>query len=36
MMLPYSAIFIVLWTLFLLLYWAIGIPLGLQSSYSYG
>jgi aminobenzoyl-glutamate transport protein len=36
MMLPYSAIFIVLWTLFLLLYWAVGIPLGLQSSYSYG
>ena len=36
MMLPYSAIFIVLWTLFLLLYWAVGIPLGLQASYRYG
>jgi aminobenzoyl-glutamate transport protein len=36
MMLPYSAIFMVSWTVFLLVYWAIGIPLGLQASYSYG
>ena len=36
MMLPYSVTFIVTWTIFLLLYWAIGIPLGLQASYSYG
>lgn len=35
MMLPYSATFIVLWTAFLLLYWALGIPLGLQATYSY-
>lgn len=35
MMLPYSITFIVLWTVFLLIYWALGIPLGLQSSYSY-
>ncbi len=35
MMLPYSAIFMVLWTIFLLVYWALGIPLGLQSSYEY-
>ena len=35
MMLPYSATFIVLWTIFLLIYWAIGIPLGLQASYTY-
>ncbi len=35
MMLPYSAIFLVLWTIFLLVYWALGIPLGLQSSYEY-
>ena len=36
MMLPYSLVFIVTWTIFLLIYWAIGIPLGLQASYSYG
>jgi aminobenzoyl-glutamate transport protein len=35
MMLPYSMTFITLWTVFLLLYWQLGIPLGLQSSYSY-
>jgi aminobenzoyl-glutamate transport protein len=35
MMLPYSVVFITLWTVFLLLYWAAGIPLGLQSSYIY-
>lgn len=35
MMLPYSVTFIVLWTLFLLAYWSLGIPLGLQSSYTY-
>ena len=35
MMLPYSVTFIVTWTIFLLIYWAIGIPLGLQSSYEY-
>lgn len=35
MMLPYSVTFIVVWTLFLLLYWALGMPLGLQASYQY-
>jgi aminobenzoyl-glutamate transport protein len=35
MMLPYSMTFITLWTGFLLLYWMLGIPLGLQASYSY-
>ncbi len=34
-MLPYSVTFIVVWSLFLLLYWAIGIPLGLGASYVY-
>ncbi len=36
MMLPYSVTFLVVWTLFLLLYWALGLPLGLQASYTYG
>lgn len=35
MMLPYSLSFLALWTTFLLLYWAIGIPLGIQASYEY-
>jgi aminobenzoyl-glutamate transport protein len=35
LMLPYSATFIVTWTIFLLLYWKIGIPLGLQATYVY-
>jgi aminobenzoyl-glutamate transport protein len=35
MMLPYSAVFIVGWTLFLLAYWALGIPLGIQATYTY-
>ncbi len=35
MMLPYSVAFLFFWTIFLLLYWAAGIPLGLQSSYIY-
>ncbi|MEP1593401.1 MAG: AbgT family transporter, partial [Halieaceae bacterium] len=33
LMLPYSLTFIILWTAFLLAYWALGVPLGLQSSY---
>lgn len=36
LMLPYSLVFMVAWTLFLLLYWTLGIPLGIQSSYTYG
>jgi aminobenzoyl-glutamate transport protein len=35
MMLPYSISFLVLWTLFLLAFWALGLPLGLQAPYSY-
>lgn len=35
MMLPYSLVFLVTWTLFLLLYWWIGIPLGIQAPYTY-
>jgi aminobenzoyl-glutamate transport protein len=34
-MLPYSVIFIIAWTAFLLLWWALGIPLGLQAPYTY-
>lgn len=35
LMLPFSITFLVLWTGFLLLYWALGIPLGLQAPYAY-
>ncbi len=35
MMLPYSISFIIAWTVFLLLYWALGLPLGLQSEYTF-
>jgi aminobenzoyl-glutamate transport protein len=35
LMLPYSVTFLVCWTLFLLLYWLLGIPLGLQAPYGY-
>jgi aminobenzoyl-glutamate transport protein len=35
LMLPYSVSFIIAWTLFLLIYWSLGLPLGLQSSYQY-
>jgi aminobenzoyl-glutamate transport protein len=35
LMLPYSLTFIICWTVFLLAYWGLGFPLGLQSSYSY-
>jgi aminobenzoyl-glutamate transport protein len=35
MMLPYSITFLVVWTIFLLLYWMVGLPLGLQASYTY-
>lgn len=34
-MVPYSIAFFFLWTIFLLIYWALGIPLGLQASYDY-
>jgi aminobenzoyl-glutamate transport protein len=35
LMLPYSICFIVSWTLLLVVYWGLGLPLGLQSTYVY-
>jgi len=35
LMLPYSITFLVLWTIFLVLYWVFGLPLGLQAGYGY-
>lgn len=35
LMLPYSLVFIALWTVFLLLFWTLEIPLGLQANYAY-
>lgn len=35
LMMPYSITFIVCWTVYLLGYWALGLPLGLQSSYAF-
>ncbi len=35
MMLPYSMSFLLTWTIFLLIYYAIGAPLGFASSYTY-
>ena len=35
MMLPYSIAFLTVWTVFLLVYFWIGLPLGIQSSYTY-
>lgn len=35
MMLPYSITFLVTWTLLLLAYWGLGLPLGLQATYVY-
>jgi aminobenzoyl-glutamate transport protein len=35
MMLPFSAVFFVSWILFLLAFWALGLPLGLQAPYTY-
>jgi aminobenzoyl-glutamate transport protein len=36
MMLPYSLWFLAAWTVFLLIYYAIGLPLGFAASYTYG
>jgi aminobenzoyl-glutamate transport protein len=36
LMLPYSLLFLSLWTVFLLCYWGIGLPLGPGSSYVWG
>jgi aminobenzoyl-glutamate transport protein len=35
LMLPYSLVFLVLWTIYLLVYWQLGIPLGVQGGYTY-
>jgi aminobenzoyl-glutamate transport protein len=35
MMLPYTIWFLIAWTAFLLVYWSLGIPLGLQAPYTY-
>ena len=35
LMLPYSLTFLVAWTLYLLAYWALGLPLGVQSAYTH-
>ena len=35
MMLPYSMWFLLSWTVFLLIYFAIGFPLGFAASYTY-
>lgn len=35
MMLPFSFTFILAWTAFLLVFWALGLPLGLQATYVY-
>jgi aminobenzoyl-glutamate transport protein len=35
MMLPYTVIFLIAWTAFLLAFWGLGIPLGLQAPYTY-
>jgi aminobenzoyl-glutamate transport protein len=34
-MLPYTITFIICWTIYLLIYWGLDIPLGLQSTYEY-
>lgn len=34
-MLPFSIALLICWTAFLLIYWSLGIPLGIQSSYVY-
>lgn len=35
LMMPYSIAMLIGWTLFLLAYWALGIPLGIQAPYTY-
>src|SRR5690606_20967715 len=35
LMLPYSVAFIILWTVFLLIYWTIGSALGIEGRYTY-
>ncbi|MCW8328058.1 AbgT family transporter [Photobacterium sp. SDRW27] len=35
LMMPYSIAMLIGWTIFLLAYWAVGIPLGIQAPYTY-
>ncbi|MEM9689501.1 MAG: AbgT family transporter, partial [Pseudomonadota bacterium] len=35
MMLPYSLTFLAAWSAFLLIFWGLGLPLGIQASYTY-
>ena len=35
LMIPYSITFLILWTVFLIAYWKLGLPLGLDASYAY-
>jgi aminobenzoyl-glutamate transport protein len=35
LMVPYSLTFLVTWTVLLMVYWGLGIPLGLQATYTY-
>ena len=35
LMLPYSVVLLVTWTLFLIVYWIVGLPLGIQGAYTY-
>ena len=35
LMLPYAATLFVTWTLFLIVYWIVGLPLGIQGAYTY-
>ena len=35
LMLPYSLSFLATWSTLLMVYWALGIPLGLQATYTY-
>lgn len=35
MMLPYSLVFLLCWTVFLVAYWGLGLPLGFQAGYTY-
>jgi len=35
MMLPYSIVFLICWTLFLLAYWQLGLPMGIEAPYGF-
>ena len=35
LMIPYSIVFLILWTIFLVIFWILGVPLGLQAAYTY-